>query len=714
MKRVALGLVVLLLGVLPTARAEDEAPRAVPRPPGYSGRDWSVQRDWERKLLECADDPAYLRAVHDAVCERPHPAGTAQDAWMIERLAALFHDIGIEPERHEIWPYLPRFVSASLTLVDGEERVALPVRELPEGESEADFDAYYKEVLPGWNAYSGSGDVTAEVVYANYGTREDFAKLAELGVSCDGKIVVARYGKNYRGYKAKFAEAAGAAGLIMYTDPADSGWGRGLSWPEGGYAAPSSIQRGSIKTLPYAGDPLTPGRPATKDAARVDPATLALPKIPVQCVGWIAAQPILERMRGQDVPAGWQGGLPFRYRVTQGDAPFRVRLQVEQERRIAKTANVLGVVKGSRYPEQLVIVGCHFDAWTFGAGDPHAGTIVLYALAKALAQEARRGNAPGRTIVFANWGAEEMGIIGSTEWCEANAERLDEHGVMYLNLDMAAMGTTFRCSADPMLYDVVVQATKSVAQDPAAPAQSVFDAWTADTDGKPRFGVLGGGSDHVGLYLHAGVPSVSLGAGGSKGVSYHSAHDNLRWYRQVVGDDYAGARMLTRVAAVLLARMAGYGVLPYSPDNVLREGADRLEALAARAPSTSTRLGLLATVEKMKAARLRLGAVDALRAGVPVHGLDVATGTEAARLLIRAARAWLSPAGLPERPWYRNVYAGTDPFSGYASWSWPAVRLGIELGDAAMVDAADDVIREALDDFTRPLIQMQALVDARK
>ncbi len=537
---------------------------------------WKQQRKLEESLLS-GPPAAALRTWHDRFCARPHPAGTKQDQWMINELEGAFEDIGVKVERHDFWPYLPQFVSAEALAVDDGTPIALRIKEAPLPEDEY---TTHPELLPGWNGYSGSGDVMGEVVYANYGTKADFEQLAKLGVSCAGKVVIARYGKNYRGYKAKFAEAAGAIGLVMYTDPADSGWGRGIMYPEGGWAHESSIQRGSIKTLAYPGDPLTPFEPATKDAKRLDPDGVPLPRIPVQPMGWRAAQEIIGRMRGEAVPKGWQGGLPYAYRLT-GGSKLQVRLRIEQKRAVTQTSNVLGVIRGAKHPAQKIIVGCHFDAWTFGAGDPHAGTIVLYAVAQAFAQAARSGSPPDRTLVFANWGAEEMGIIGSTEWCEANRDDLLANGVAYINLDMAAMGTKFRCSADPLLQEVVTAATMLVTQ--AGADKSVHAAWTADTGGKPKFGVLGGGSDHVGFVCHLGIPSMALGAGGSQGVSYHSGHDNLTWYRKVVGDDYAGAQMLAQVCKIVVARLANAPLIPYGLGAYGGAANEHLDALEARA-----------------------------------------------------------------------------------------------------------------------------------
>ncbi|MEM9801752.1 MAG: M28 family peptidase, partial [Planctomycetota bacterium] len=398
-----------------------------------------------------AVDTDRLAGWHELVAAAPHPAGSEGDEAVIAAMASAFEELGLEVEIHRFRAYLSSPVDASLSLVSPRE-TELSLREgvLPGSPYSELEDA---DLRLGWNAYSGSGDVTAEVVYANYGRREDFETLAERGVDCSGKIVVARYGGNFRGYKAKYAEAAGAAGLVIYTDPADAGYGRGLETPEGGWANCDQIQRGSLKTLPWQGDPLTPGIEATADAERLDPDEIALPTIPVQPVGWQAAMQILAPMQGESVPQGWQGGLPFRYRI-EGGPDVRVRLRVEQERRFVETANVLGTLPGTETPKGApgIVLGAHHDAWVYGANDPTSGTICVMETARVLADLlAKNGERPRRSITFAGWGAEEHGIIGSTEWVEGRRAALIESADLYVNLDASAAGLDIGVSASPSL-----------------------------------------------------------------------------------------------------------------------------------------------------------------------------------------------------------------------------------------------------------------------
>lgn len=650
-----------------------------------------------------------LRAWHNLLSSEPHVAGSEGDARTISRLLLSMDAMGLEIRRQEIEPLLARPISASLDII-APERVTLDLRERPVW---SDPFTNHPDLAIGWNAYSASGSVTGEIVYVNYGTRADFAQLKELGVDLTGKIAIARYGGNFRGYKAAYAEAAGAIGLIIFSDPADGGGDgfRRLAYPEGGWLNETSIQRGSILTLPYPGDPLTPFTPAEPGATRLDPNEVALPAIPVQPIGWGAASEIMMRMTGRLAPENWAGAMPLEYRV-EGGPELRVRLAVEQERAIMPTANVFGVIRGSTYPDEVIIIGCHHDAWSFGAGDPNAGSIVVLEVARAFASAARRGHRPLRTLIFAHWGAEEFGIIGSTEWVEANADMLREQGVAYLNLDMAAMGLNFNASASPMLKHVLTEAARLVPQPGDATGRSVHEAWTARGEaGRPPFGNLGGGSDHVAFLCHVGVPSAGLSAGGSPGVSYHTNYETLAWYRQIVGDEYEPALMLTRLTALAAARLANDEVLPLDPAMMGQDFSLHFRALNERASETMPALDLAPLSQRIEALAARLSALgERLRDPLVEERLERAAIVELNRLLRALDRAWLHDAGLPGRPWWRNLYGASDPWSGYAAWMLPLLREAIETRDEAMLHNAARAYGEVADRLTDILNKMDALL----
>ncbi|MBL0927584.1 MAG: M28 family peptidase, partial [Phycisphaerales bacterium] len=664
---------------------------------GFAAARVAGQRQAEAKLLELPA-PESLRSFHEMFASEPHIAGTAGDMRVIAGLEAQFRAMGLEVETHWFWPYLslpPGDGKAAEVSIVSPEVVELPVAEPP---VEGDPFSSRPGLPVGFNAYAAPGDVTAGVVYANYGTKADFEELVRMGVDVRGTIVLARYGGNFRGYKSLFAEQFGAAGVIIFTDPEDSGYAKGLMYPEGGFATPRQLQMGSILVLPYPGDPLTPNYEATEDAPRLDPSAVGLPKIPVQPVGWSAAEKILSRMKGAAVPEGWQGGLPFTYRV-EGGPELKVRLVVRQDRGIHKTANVVATLRGSKFPEQKVIVGAHHDAWSYGAGDPLAGTILVLESARSFAELAKQGWRPERTIQFAAWGAEEFGIIGSVEYVERYREDLRDHGVAYINLDMATMGSKFWAAAHPPLARTIIDVTRLVpairpdpgtrSPKPTPPGWTVYQDWLsrAGRESKaPTVGNLGGGSDHVGFYFHAGVPSAAMGSSGGRGTSYHSNYDNLHWYRAVVGDDYLPAQMNTRIVNLTVARLANADVVPLDPaayPPALRGMLDELEKRAGELGGATAKPDFGAVrraIDGLEASADRYNA--ALERATAEGGADAGALASASALLRDGERAWLAPGGLPGRAWYRHQFMANDEDSGYAAWSLPEVRLNIERRNA--------------------------------
>ncbi len=629
----------------------------------------------------------HLRGWHDMLCSRPHVAGSDGDGQVIESLARSFEEMGLAVEVHEFWALLADPIAGEVQIVSPITQ-SLPVRELA-----LDDDPYtaHPELSFAFNAYSGSGEAIDEVVYANFGRKEDFEKLKELGADCTGKVVIARYGGNYRGYKAKFAEAAGAAALLIYTDPADSGFRQGLEYPEGGYTNEHHIQRGSIKTLPYQGDPLTPFIEATEDAERLDPAEIDLPRIPVQPIGHGAASEILKRMTGRQIEDNaWQGGLSFRYRL-EGGEDLRVRVKVEQPRRIKKSANVIGRLEGSEFPDEVVIVGGHHDAWGFGASDPAAGTICTLEAARAFSELAEAGQPPKRTILFAGWGAEEWGIIGSTEWVEANADWLSEKAIAYINLDGSAMGPAFGAGASPSLKRVIVEASRNVPQ-AREPEKTVYEAWLSRGNDEllpdePRIGDLGGGSDHVGFWCHLCIPSAGLSAGGSEGSSYHGNYDTLAWYRHVVGEDYEPALMVTRMTIAVASRLANAPVLPLDPGRYGPEFRRHLRAGSREALDK----GLVDSIDPDLGVAPELMALDFDGRNIEIHAdafndqiasltaMPVNARLAEINAALRACdRAWLLGAGVSDRPWFRNFFAAPDEDSGYGAWTLPEMRVWLK------------------------------------
>ncbi|MEY4822049.1 MAG: hypothetical protein RLY72_1701 [Planctomycetota bacterium] len=692
-------------------------------------------QDLDPAIVARSPDAAQLATIHELLASEPHVAGTPGDARTIERIAAEFRKMGEgiagwDVEVQEFFPLLTRPVKAKLEIV-GLEPSAVSGGVSSRGVSSRgvlslgvtepnlaiDPQTAHPDLDIAWNAWSGSGIAEAGVVYVNYGRREDFAQLKELGVDPRGKIALARYGGNFRGYKAKFAEEAGCVGLVIFTDPGDSGTGKGKTWPDAGsgaqpqpqpqaqslpqqtWANAECVQRGSLITTSYIGDPLTPNSFASKDAKRLNIDSVALPKIPVQPIGYGAAQQIFMRMKGTIAPAQWKGGMSCDYPLEGG--ALRLRMEVEQTRAIARTANVIARLRGATRADEQVVVGSHHDAWCFGAADPLAGTICTLESARNFCDLARAGKRPDRTLVFATWGAEEFGIFGSSEFVENDTPGLAAKTVAYINLDMAAMGLKPGAAVSPTLRASV---TRAIAAAPGPHgAGSALDVWPkirvdaksdgVETDGvktdgasadEPSYGDLGGGSDHVAFWCHAGIPSISLSAGGSEGTSYHSNYDTVAWYRATVGHDYAAAQLVTGITNAILAELADARSEHISCDALVTDCIRQAEALAKLAAERKLPSApFVALVRVFGYCRQFTTAADERMAKSP-------TADELKRLH-RLTTMWVSDAGLPNRPWFRNLYAATDRYSGYATEAWPLAREAVE--DA---DPADPGVQQAL------------------
>jgi len=678
------------------------------------------------EILRTTPSAGSLGRWHDLLGQEPHIAGTPGDARQIQRLTQAFTEMGLEVAVQEIHPLLARPVAASLEIVRlppmphaaaaGETQAAsagtragdgdaastaatlAPSEPQPSGSRRGvlgldlrernlveDPATAHPDLSWGWNAYSASGDVTAPVVYANYATREDFGLLQALGVEVRGAIVMARYGRNFRGDKVRMAEEAGAVGVVLFSDPADVA--KGPAWPEGGWANDTCVQRGSILKKAQPGDPLTPGIPATIDAPRLAIEDANVPGIPVQPIGYGAAGRIFAAMSGPPAPEAWQGGLEVTHRLV-GGPQMALRLRVEQDRLVLPTANVVATLRGSREPAESVVVGCHHDAWGFGAADPLAGTIVLMETAKAFAEASRRGWRPRRTIHFAAWGAEEFGIIGSTEWCEANAESLQRECIAYVNLDMAAMGSRLGAASSPLLTSVILDAARAVPQARDG-SRTVADVWLDGRPTSPAIGLVGGGSDHEAFQFHLGIPSIGLFAGGGEGTSYHSNYDTLAWYRSVVGEDYEPALMVTRMCTELTRRLAddrepsldGAALVAF-----LRRTVSEVDGAAMQRCLLLPRLELDAAIGRLETRIAAWPDADSSRAG---RGLPP-PAVERDWLLHNASR------------WHRHALYGPDADAGYSIETLPTLRAAIRSGSQGALDAACIQLIDLIDSALRP------------
>ncbi len=620
----------------------------------------------------------------EQITKDPHPAGSPANDRVRDYIHEVMKNAGWEVTNYPYDILLPK--------APGTDYVALvrPVR-LPLNNQEViiEEDPYsaHPDLWHGWNAWSGSGDVTAGVVYANFGRKEDFEALKKMGISVKGKVVIARYGGNFRGYKAKFAEEYGAAALIIYTDPADAGYMKGLTYPDGPYYNESAIQRGSLLTVDYTGDALTPFEPALpldgkKKVKRLKPEEAGLHTIPVTPLPYGSAKEILSRMQGTPVPQGWQGGLPFTYRI-EGGSELQVRVKVEQKKEMTRVANVVGTLKGKDYPDEWVILGCHFDAWSFGATDPNSGTAMLLALSETLGRMANAGDRPSRSILIAHWDAEEHGVIGSSEWVEQLLPELQNKTIAYINLDAAVSGRNFGSSASPTLKQVVMDASREIAFPDSS--KTLYEVWAKGKE-EPSMGNLGGGSDHIGFYMHAGIPSLSAGLWNP--TLYHTNYDNMHFYSKFSDPTFKMGGMMEQFTGTLAMRLANAPVIPY---DILQYATDLKihfekaeKAIKAYHPDFDSFGKVHDAIEDLEAAAEAYNA--ALDRFISANPGDQKKIKALNKALIALEKSFLDPKGMYYGAWYRSLYASLDPFSGYASWMLPGLQYEIELKSTDRLD----------------------------
>ncbi len=670
---------------------------------GYTPSSMEQQAQTEATFLKSVDFPKYREHLQK-LTEKPHVAGTAANEEVAEYMATVMENAGMKVD---FYPY-DIYMSTS----GGSSSVELVTpyrRPLNQQENILDEDRFSSDptLEKGWNAYSGNGDVTAAVVYANYGTKEDFERLAEMGIDVKGKIVIARYGRNFRGYKAKFAEQYGAAGLIMYTDPADSGYTKGLVYPEGYTYNESAIQRGSVLTLDYQGDPLTPFEPALpldgkKKVQRMDPSEAALHTIPVLPLPYGSAKEIIGNMKGKPVPQEWQGGLPYTYRL-EGGEELTVRLYVDQPKEFVRVSNVVGTFKGTEYPDEWIILGCHYDAWAFGATDPNSGTAMLLSLSESIGKLVKSGNGPKRSILIAHWDAEEHGVIGSSEWVEQLKDELGAKAVAYLNFDGGVSGKNFGASSSPTLKNLVSEMAKKV--DYPYSEKSLYDQWRGDKE-EPTIGNLGGGSDHIGFYMHVGVPSLSGGAGGP--TLYHTNYDSFHFYETFVDPEFKMGGTIEQWTGLMTLRMANAELIPYDVERYavdleghFAKAVEKIKGFHAEFEGFDQVDQSIATLEK-NTQLLDEALANALSSGA----LSKKEIKDINKQLIALEKSFIDEKGMYYGSWFKSLYASTDPFSGYASWILPGLEYEISLKSTDRLEEWDQRYASAISSLANKVLTL--------
>ncbi len=558
--------------------------------------------------------------------------------------------------------------------------------------------------------------MTGEVVYANYCRPEDFSKLKEMGIDFKGKIVLCRYGGNFRGVKVYIAQQQGAAGVLIYSDPADDGYYRGDMYPHGPYRPATAVQRGSVQFMfKYPGDALTPGvasRPDLPASERLplDKVT-SLPSIPSEPLSYHDASPILEHLGGPDAPREWQGALPFTYHVGPG---VKVHMDLKMDYEYSTIWDVIGTVEGTEFPDEWVVAGNHRDAWVYGAVDPNSGTAAMLEAVHGVGALLKTGWKPKRRIVFCSWDAEEWGLIGSTEWAEDNASHL-AHAVAYFNTDVGVSGPNFEASAVPSLKEFVRDVAKAVSSPKGG---TVYDEWkkaqadeahhrrsngveehgareNARVDNDVNVGDLGSGSDFTPFIQHLGVPSTDIGSGGPYGV-YHSVFDNYAWFVMNADPTFVYEQEMARVFGLEVLHMADADVLPYDYATYGKEISAYLDAAQKKADEAGL-TGINFTEAKAAAEKFTQLA-EKVRAKQQTAASDSPQQLAALNAQLRdVEEGFLSAAGLPNRPWFKHTIYAPGEYTGYAAVVIPGVNEAIDAKDSARAQAQMSVLTGAIE-----------------
>jgi N-acetylated-alpha-linked acidic dipeptidase len=698
---------------------------------GYTVEHSAIEVQWEQKF-RATPEANRLRENMRRLSARPHHVGSAYDKDNAEWLLAQLKSYGFDAKIEEFEALFPTPKSRKLELL-GETKFTA---KLQEPTLEIDPTSGQKsEQLPTYNAYSRDGDVTAPVVYVNYGSPADYKQLDAMGVSVKGAIVIARYGQTWRGIKPKLAAEHGAVGCLIYSDPKDDGYSHGEPYPDGPMRPSEGVQRGSVMDMPvYPGDPQTPGIGA-KPGVKLIPLeqVQTITKIPVMPISYDDAKPFLMALGGQIVPEAWRGGLPITYKTGPSKVMAHLAVAFNWDRK--PLYNVVATIAGSTYPDQWVIRGNHHDAWVNGAGDPVSGASPELEEARGFGELLKQGWKPQRTIMYCFWDGEEPALLGSTEWAEFHANELKQHAVAYFNSDGNGRGL-FRAEGSHSLENFINSVVKDV-EDP----ETKMSVWkrarlagrvrgreevAPEDRNRPdtRIGALGSGSDYTVFVDHLGIASANLGFGGEDESSgqYHSIYDDFYWYTHFSDTDFAYGRALAETAGTMMMRMADADVIPYeftdqadTVHNYVTEVkkladtartqtkeqdadiADGVFKAAADPKKTSVPPPVEALPPYLNFAPLDQASDDLTAAAAEY---EKALSAHAAKAdgpvnieLMKAERMLLDPAGLPNRRWFENMVYAPGFYTGYGVKTLPAVREAIEQKEWATVDS--QIVRTA-------------------
>lgn len=675
---------------------------------------------------------------------QPHHVGSPYDKKVVDFVAAKFKEWGYQV-RIEKFDVL--FPTPKLRLV---EMLAPTTYKASLTEPPVKGDPYSdqtKEALPGYNAFSVDGDVTADLVFVNYGIPEDYVELERRGISVEGKIVIAKYAGSWRGIKPKLAAEKGAIGCLIYSDPEDDGYYRGDVYPKGPFKNEYGIQRGSVMDMPMApGDPLTPGYGATDNAVRIDiKEANTLTKIPVLPISYHDALPLLTALEGPVVPNSWKGALPITYHI--GPGPAKVHLKLEFNWELKPAYDVIATMKGSTLPDEWVIRGNHHDAWVHGANDPISGLVALMEEARVVGDLVKQGHQPKRTMMYCAWGAEEQGLLGSTEWVETHAKELKEKVVAYINTDGTGAGFLNAGGSHTleMFFDEI---SKSV-MDPVMNV-SVFERRNALEKVKNntswahyKLGALGSGSDYSPFFQHLGIASFNMGFGGeSSGGEYHTMYDSYQHYKRFKDPNFQYGVTLAKVAGRTSLRLANAHILPFEFTHftsVVKKYANEVINLAGSLREDANRHNMLinngtyalasnpknnlkvpekkASVPYFNFAPLDNALIiltaqsDNFTKTVNNRSLSYHSRRNLNTILRNMERALTRGHGLPKRPWYKHHIYAPGFYTGYGVKTLPGVREAIEQSEFEQVQAQIDILASVINKFSSKIKEAISLFE---
>ncbi len=665
----------------------------------------------------------------------PHHVGSVGGKMVASEIAKVFKEAGWDTKIETYQLMFPTPITRTLEM-SGVTNYKAKLKETPLKE---DATSNQADQLPTYNCWSADGDVTSNLVFVNYGLPEDYETLAKYGIDVKGKIVIAKYGRSWRGIKPKVAQEHGAIGCLIYSDPADDGYGAGDAYPVGAFKNDQTVQRGSIMDMViYPGDPTTPNIASIEGAPRVDHNDAKnLLKIPVLPISYGDATPLLKDMAGPVAPREWGGGLPFTYHI--GPSTSQVHLKLAFDWKLRPGLDVIATIKGSEFPDQWVIRGNHHDGWVNGAADPISGMAAELEEAIAIGGLLKQGWKPKRTLVYCAWDAEEPGLMGSTEWVENHAAELQTKAVAYINSDgngrgfLGAEGShafapliteISKTVIDPQTGVSVFERSKAAR---AASATSTAAKKEAFQSTAYPLGAMGSGSDYSSFIQHLGVPSLNIGYGGEdEGGEYHSIYDSYDMYRRFKDPTFAYGVTLAQTTGRVVMRLANADALQFDFTELhktvkgyiteLMNNVDQLREKAKVENELVNNSVYVYAADKTENLKLPVllpevpyidftSVLNAL-----AHLEKAAAGAEAAKKtadakklaeinskIYTAEQQLLTNAGLPRRPWFKHSLYAPGFYTGYGVKTVPGVREAIEQKNWAETNEQMGEVAKAID-----------------